>query len=125
MVEVMKIMGSSFRRSPAGTATLNAPNPAAGHRPPTPLRETPGHSQASLGQSLVGPLLLLLGPGMHKVLFVPTKSLFPQTCVSSGSSMAGLMATSSKTAYAIPRSIAPSHTQSAAPRVPAPAAVYC
>ena len=74
---------------------------------------------------LWGHCSFLLGPGMHKVLFVPTKSLFPQTCVSSGSSMAGLMATSSKTAYAIPRSIAPSHTQSAAPRVPAPAAVYC
>ena len=25
----------------------------------------------------------LLGPGMHKVLFVPSKSLFPQSCVSS------------------------------------------
>ena len=28
----------------------------------------------------------LLGPGVHKVLFVPSKSLFPQSCVSSGSS---------------------------------------
>ena len=77
MVEVMKIMWSSFRRSPAGTATLNAPNPAACHRPPTPLRETPGHSQASLGQSLVGPLLLLLGPGVHRVLSLPSKGLYP------------------------------------------------
>ena len=25
----------------------------------------------------------LLGPGVHKVLFVPSKSLFPQSCVSS------------------------------------------
>ena len=25
----------------------------------------------------------LLGPGVHKVLFVPSKSLFPQACVSS------------------------------------------
>ena len=77
MVEVMKIMGSSFRRSHAGTATLNAPNPAAGHRRPTPLQETPGHSQASLGHSLVGPLLLLLGPGVHRVLSVPSKGLYP------------------------------------------------
>ena len=37
------------------------PNPAAGHRQPTPLQETPGHSQASLGQSLVGSLLLSPG----------------------------------------------------------------
>ena len=43
----------------------------------------------------------LLGPGVHKVLFVPSKSLFPQSCLSSGSSMVGLMVTSSKRAYAI------------------------
>ena len=30
---------------------------------------------------------LLIGPGAHKVLFVPCKSLFPQSCVSSGGSM--------------------------------------
>ena len=59
----------------------------------------------------------LLGPGMHKVLFVPSKSLFPQSCVSSVSSMVGLMATSSKRAYAI--------TKSAVPRAPDPAAVHC
>ena len=40
-----------------------------------------------------------------------------QSCVSSGSSMVGLMATSSKRAYAIPKS--------AAPRAPAPVAVHC
>ena len=49
----------------------------------------------------------LLGPGTHKVLFVPSKSLFPQSCVNSGSSMVGIMTTSSKKAYAIPRSAAP------------------
>ena len=59
----------------------------------------------------------LLGPGAYKVLFVPSKSLFPQSCVSSGGSTGGLMAISSKRAYAIPRS--------AAPRAPAPAAVHC
>ena len=61
MVEVMKIMVTSFKRSHACTATLSAPNPAAGHHQPTPLPETPGHSQASLGQSLVGSLLLSPG----------------------------------------------------------------
>ena len=59
----------------------------------------------------------LLDPGAHKVLFVPSKSLFPQSCVSSGSSMVGLMATSSKRTYAIPRS--------AATRAPTPEAVHC
>ena len=71
MVEVMKIMATSFKRS----QTLSAPNPAAGHHRPSPPLETPGHSQASLGQSLVGSLLL--SPGVHKVLLVPFKSLFP------------------------------------------------
>ena len=70
-VEVMKIMVTFFKRS-------QAPSPAAGRRRPTPLLETPGHSQASLGQSPVGSLLLSLGLGEHKVLFVPSKSLFPQ-----------------------------------------------
>ena len=32
----------------------------------------------------------LLGPGVHKLLFVPSTSLFPQPCVSSGCSMAAL-----------------------------------
>ena len=32
---------------------------------------------------LWGNCSILLGPGAHKVLFVPTKSLFPQSCVSS------------------------------------------
>ena len=40
-----------------------------------------------------------------------------QPCISSGSPMVGLMATSSKRAYVIPKS--------AAPRAPAPAAVHC
>ena len=31
MVEVMKIMVTSFKRSHAGTAELSAPDPAAGH----------------------------------------------------------------------------------------------
>ena len=54
-------MVTSFKRSRARTAALCAPNPEAGHHQPTPLPETPGHSQASLGQSLVGSLLLSPG----------------------------------------------------------------
>ena len=66
---------------------------------------------------LWGHCSFLLGPGAHLVLFVPYKSLFPQSCVNNDSSMVGLMATSSKRAYAIPRS--------AAPRAPDPAAGHC
>ena len=36
-------------RSLAHTDTLSAHDPAAGHHPPMPLLETPGHSLASLG----------------------------------------------------------------------------
>ena len=58
MVEVIKIMEISFKRSHACLATFSAPNPAAGHCRPTPLLEAPGHSRASLGQSLVRSLFL-------------------------------------------------------------------
>ena len=57
MVEVMKIIVTSFKRSHAHTAALSAPSPAAGHHQPTPPLETPEHSQGSLGQSLVGALV--------------------------------------------------------------------
>ena len=63
---------------------------------------------------LWGHCSFLLGPGVHKVLFVPSKNLFPQSCVNSGGSMVGLMATSSKRAYAVPRSAAPEPLQQAA-----------
>ena len=62
------------------------------------LLDTHGHVWVSL---LWGHGSFLLGPGMHKLLFVPSKSLFPQSCVSSDSSTVGLKATSSKRAYAI------------------------
>ena len=89
MVEGMKIMATSFTRSHAHTAALSASNPAAGHHQPTPLLETPGHSWASLGQSVGGHCSFLLGPSVPKVLFMPSQSLFPQSCVSSGGSVVG------------------------------------
>ena len=61
-----------------------------------------------------------LGPGVHKILFVPSKSLFPPSCVGYGSSIVGLMALSSKGAYAIPKSAAPSHTQICCTQSPCP-----
>ena len=117
MVEVMKITVTSFKRSHACTATFSAPNPAETtidlhlHEG---LLATPGQVWVSL---LWGHCSFLLGPGVYKVLFVSCKSLFPQSSISSESSIVGLMTTSSKMAYAIPRS--------AAPRAPAPAAGHC
>ena len=40
MVEAMKIMATSFKRSQAGTAILSALDPLPGHYQPTPLPET-------------------------------------------------------------------------------------
>ena len=73
-------------------------------RPHWRLMDTHGQVWVSL---LWGHCSFLLGPGAHKVLFVPSKGLFPQSYVSFGGSMVGLMVTSSKKAYAIPRSAAP------------------
>ena len=76
MVEVLKIMATFFKRSHARTAVLNAPNPAAGHHQPTPPLETPGHSRQVWVSLLWGHCSFLLGSVVHKVLFVPSKSLF-------------------------------------------------
>ena len=77
----------------------------------TPPPETPGHPQASL---LWGHCSFLLGPLAYKLLFVPSQSLFPQFCVTSGGSMVGLMVTYSKRAYAIRTPRAPPLQQTTA-----------
>ena len=91
--------------------------PCRGHCRLTPPPGTPGHSQASLGQTLGGVTASSSASWCAHDFVCASKSLFPQSCVSSGGSMVGLMATSSKRAYAIPRS--------AAPRAPAPGAGHC
>ena len=80
MVEKMKIM-TSFKRSCAHTAVLSAPNLAPGHHWPTPLREAPGHSWASLAQSLVGSLLLSSGSWCTQVFVCALQeSVSPVLC---------------------------------------------
>ena len=83
MVQAMKIMVTSSTRSHAYCFALSTPNHASGHRRPTPLLETPGHPQIVWVSLLWGHCSFLLGPGIHKVLSVPSKSLFPQSYVSS------------------------------------------
>ena len=83
------------------------PGPAAGHCRHTAPLETPGHSEASLGQSFVGSLLLSPGSWCAQGSVCALHEYISQSCVSSGSSVVGLMATSSKRAYAIPKSAAP------------------
>ena len=96
------------------TAALSAPTLQQATTDPRlcwRLQDTHGQVWVSI---FWGHCSFLLGPGVHKVLFLPSKSLFLQACVSSSGSLVGLMVTSSKRAYAIPRS--------AAPRVPDPVA---
>ena len=115
MVKVMKI--TSFKSSHAGSAACSARNPAAGHRWPTPPPETPGHSRASLGQSLVGSQLSSPGSWCTQGSICAIQESVSQSCESSGGSMVGIMVTFSKRAYSLPRS--------AAPRAPAPVAGHC
>ena len=57
------------------------PNSVAGHHQPIPLPETPGHSQASLGQSLVGSLLLSPGSWLtHGFICALQESVSPVLC---------------------------------------------
>ena len=74
------------------------PCPQPCSRPP-PIHTFAGNFQPPAGKSPVRSLFL--GPGAQGSV-VPAKSLFPQSCVSSGCSMLGLMATSCKRTYAIP-----------------------
>ena len=114
MVEVMKIMLTSFKRSHSGTVTLSAPNPATGHHQPMPPPEIPGHPQASLCH-----VLWVTAPFSWVLVHTRFYLCSPRVCFPSctGNSMLRLMVTSSKRAYAIPRSTAP--------RDPAPTAVHC
>ena len=78
MVEVMKIMVTSFKRSYASTSALNSHDPEPGHCWPTPPLETPGHSRANLGQSFVGSLLLCPGSWCAQAFIcAPQESVSP------------------------------------------------
>ena len=117
MVDVMKTMAASFKRSHSCTAALSALSlQQATADPHLCWRLLDTHWQVWVSL-LWSHCSLLLGLGAHKVLFVPSTSLFPQSCVSSGSSVVDQIVTSSSRAYAISRS--------SAPRAPAPASVHC
>ena len=92
MVEVMKVMVTSLKSPHSQTATPDVPNPTAGHCWPTPrwrLLGTQGQVWASL---LWGHCSFLLHPGVQGSVCALQES-FPQSCVSSGSSVVGLMVT--------------------------------
>ena len=62
---------------------LTMQQPSANPRLYWSLLDTHGQVWVSL---LWGQCSFLLDPGVHKVLFVPSQRLFPQSCVSFGSS---------------------------------------
>ena len=93
---------------------LSAPDPAAGHHRPTPPPATPGHSRASLGQSLVGSLLLSPGSWSTQNSVCFLQESISQSCVSSGSWVNGDLLQESLC-----------HTQVCCTGAAAPAAVHC
>ena len=116
MVEVMEIMATSLKRSHALSRSVLPTLHQATADPCLRQRLLDTHGQVWVSP-LWGHCSFLLGPGVHKVLCVPSQSLFPQSCVSSGDSLVELMETSSKRNYGIPRSDAPS--------ICSPAAGHC
>ena len=93
----------------------HSPCPQPCSRPPL-THAFARESRTPTGKPPVGSLFLSPGSWCTRFCCALQESI-SQSCVSSGSSMVGLMVTSSKRAYAIPRS--------AAPRTPTPVAVHC
>ena len=103
MVEVMKTLVTSFKRHHARTAAFSSSNPAAGHHPPRlhwRHLDTPGHSRVIWVSLFWGhcfsPWVLV-----RTRFFSALQESISQSCVSSGSSVVGLIATSSKRSYSI------------------------
>ena len=97
--------GDLLQKVPCRHCCMQCPQTCS-RPPPTHTSSRDAWTLASLVSLLWGHCSFLLGPGAHKVLFMISKSLFPQSCISSDSSIVGLMATFSKRAYAIPSSAA-------------------
>ena len=95
MVEVMKIMETSFKRSQACTATLSAPTLQQATIDPCLYRrllDTHGKS-GSVSCGVTAPVSWVL---VHTSSVCALQASVSQSCISSGGSMVGLMTTSSK-----------------------------
>ena len=109
MVEVMRIMETSFKRS-HDALLPQCPQPCS-RPPPTRLCRRLLGKSGSVSCGVTAPFSWTLGHTRSSLC--PPRVCFPVLCKFCG----GLMATSSKRAYAKPRS--------SAPRAPAPVAVHC
>ena len=120
MVEVMKIMATSFKMSHVCTTARSAFDPAAGHCQSMPQLEPPGHSWACLGQFLVGSLLLSPGSwwaqGFVCALLESVSSVLCKFWQLYGRVTGDLLQEGLCTRYV---------TRYAAPRAPAPVAGHC
>ena len=76
--------------APRTVVVFSAPDPMAGHCRATPLLETPGPSQASLAQSLVGSQLLSLGSWCTQRFVCALQESVSQFCGSSVIKSTGL-----------------------------------
>ena len=72
--------GNLLQKAPSTHCCPQCPDPAAGHCPPTPPLETPGHSRASLGQSLVRSLLVSPGFWCTRFCLCLPGVYFPVLC---------------------------------------------
>ena len=79
VVEVMKMMVTSLKRSHACAVTLSVPNPAAGHHHPTtpPETQTPTGKSGTVSCGVTAPFPWVL---VHKVLLCPSRIYFPVLC---------------------------------------------
>ena len=75
--DIGNLISGSSALSCACTVVFSATDPASGHHWPTPLLETPGHSQASLGPSLVGSVLLSPGSWCSQCFLCTLQECFP------------------------------------------------
>jgi len=107
MVEVMKIMATSFKRSHAQHCCAQWSKPCSRPLPTHGSTRDAWTLTGSQGQSLVGSLLLSPGSWYAQGSVCASQEFVSHSCVSSGCSMVGLMVTSSKRAYAISRCSAP------------------
>ena len=100
--------GDLLQKVPCMHCHTHCPRPwRSGHRQSTPPPENPGHSQASLGQSLVRSLLPSPGSWCTQdFVYVLQESVCSVLC-KFWWLYGGLMVPSSKRAYATPRSAAP------------------
>ena len=103
--------GNLLQQVPCRHCYTQRPQPCS--RPPLTHAST-GDSWTLMGQSLVGSLLLSPQSWCTQGSVCALQDSVSQSCVSSGSCMMGLMATSSKKTYVISK-----------PRVPVPVADHC